>query len=174
MRSISSETLSSLISTLAFLFLIVPIFYIWIPYEIISSRFVFSLSMGKFRYIGIIFIISGIFIAISCSINFVLKGKGSPIPFSETEKLIVSGFYRFVRNPLYIAAVFVFSGEGLLFESIGIFIYCVLMFAVFNIQVIMEETFLKERFGESYKQYCEAVPRWIPRLKPYKDNSSEL
>ena len=134
MRSITSETLSSLVSTLAFLFLLIPIFYIWIPYEIISSRFVFSFTIGKFRYIGILLIISGIFIAISCSIDFVFKGKGSPIPFSETEKLIVSGFYRFVRNPLYIAGVFVFWGEALLFQSLGIFIYCLLMFAVFNFQ----------------------------------------
>jgi protein-S-isoprenylcysteine O-methyltransferase Ste14 len=168
MRPITSETLSSFISTLAFLFLLLPIFYIYIPYEIISSRFVISFTIGKFRYIGIFFIISGIFIAISCLIDFVIKGRGSPIPFTETENLIVSGFYRFVRNPLYIAGVFVFLGEALLFQSIGIFIYCLIMFAVFNIQVIMEEAFLKERFGEIYKQYYEAVPRWIPRLKPYK------
>ena len=172
MRSITSETLSSLISTLVFLFLLIPIFYIWIPYEILSSRFVLSFTIGKLRYIGILFIISGIFIAISCCIDFVVKGKGSPIPLSETENLIVSGFYRFVRNPLYIAGVFVFLGETLLFQSIGIFIYCLLMFAVFNVQVIMEETFLEERFGDSYKQYYEAVPRWIPRLRLYKQNSS--
>jgi protein-S-isoprenylcysteine O-methyltransferase Ste14 len=133
---------------------------------------VLSFTIGKLRYIGILFIIFGIFIAVSCSIDFVVRGRGSPIPFSETEKLIVSGFYRFVRNPLYIAGVFVFCGEALLFQSIGIFIYCLLMFAVFNIQVIMEETFLEERFGESYKQYYHAVPRWIPRFKPYKNNSS--
>lgn len=169
MRLTTSKNLSSVISTLVFLLVLLPIFYIWIPYEIITSRYVYSVNIGSYRYIGIILIISGIIIGIFCSIEFVVQGRGSPIPFSETEKLIVSGFYRFVRNPLYIAGVAGLLGEALLFQSIGIMIYSLFMFCVFHIQVLMEETFLEEKFGDNYKQYCKNVPRWIPQLKPYNE-----
>jgi len=74
----------------------------------------------------------------------------------------------FVRNPLYIAGVMVLTGEALLFQSIGIFIYCLAMFAVFNFHVLMEEILLANQFGETYEEYKKHVPRWVPRLTPYR------
>jgi protein-S-isoprenylcysteine O-methyltransferase Ste14 len=103
MRLITSETLAALISTLAFIFLLLPIFYIWIPYEIISSRYMYSFDIGILRYSGLCFVVFGIVIGILCSIVFVVQGKGSPIPFSPTKELVVTGIYRYVRNPLYLA-----------------------------------------------------------------------
>jgi protein-S-isoprenylcysteine O-methyltransferase Ste14 len=100
-------------------------------------------------------------------------GKGTPIPFTPTKELIVTGFYRFVRNPLYIAGVFVLTGEALLFQSFGILIYGVVMFGIFNLHVFMEEAFLSDKFVVTYEQYRNSVPRWIPRLKPYKGTASE-
>jgi protein-S-isoprenylcysteine O-methyltransferase Ste14 len=44
------------------------------------------------------------------------------------------------------------------------------MFGVFNFHVLMEETHLKDTFGEKYEQYRKDVPRWIPRFKSYKEN----
>lgn len=110
---------------------------------------------------------------IICSGSFVFIGKGTPIPFTPTKELIVTGLYRFVRNPLYISGVLVLAGEAILFQSLGILIYCLVMFGIFNVHVLMEETLLADKFGEAYQRYCKSVTRWIPSAKPYIDNDSE-
>jgi protein-S-isoprenylcysteine O-methyltransferase Ste14 len=169
MKAKTSEFLGALLGSLFFLFILVPIFLIWIPRAILLSPYqVYVLDFGKYRFLGILPIIFGIAIYLACSGSFIFIGKGTPIPFSPTEKLIVNGFYRFVRNPLYIAGVFVLAGEALLFQSVGIFIYCLIMFGIFHLHVLAEETFLTEKFGIDYEQYRSFVPRWIPRLKPYR------
>ncbi len=80
----------------------------------------------------------------------------------------------FVRNPLYIAGVMVLAGETVLFQSIGIFIYCLAMFVVSNVHVFMEEMTLSDQFGETYDEYKKYVPRWIPRLTPYRGGQSKF
>jgi protein-S-isoprenylcysteine O-methyltransferase Ste14 len=175
MKAKASEILSALLGTLLFLFLVIPVFLIWIPRAILlSPEHIYRFDIGVLRYLGIVPIVLGGVIYFYCSVSFVFVGKGSPIPFTPTTKeLIVTGFYKFVRNPLYIAGVFVLAGEALLFQSGGIFIYCLVMFGIFNVYIIMEEKQLAEEFGSTYKQYCNSVPRWIPRLKAHKDNNSE-
>ena len=174
MKSKASEILSALLGTLLLLFIVIPVFLIWIPRAILlSPEHIYRFDIGVFRYLGLVPIVFGIVIFIFCSGSFAFIAKGTPIPFTPTKELIVSGFYRFVRNPLYIAGVFVLAGEALLFQSGGIFIYCLVMFGIFNLFIMMEEKQLAEEFGSTYKQYCNSVPRWIPRLKPYKDNNSK-
>ncbi|MEJ2750476.1 MAG: methyltransferase, partial [Anaerolineae bacterium] len=98
---------------------------------------------------GICFITLGIIIGIPCSVGFVVHGKGSPIPFSPTKELVVTGIYRYVRNPIYIAGSSVLIGEAIFFQSFGLLIYFIIMFGVFYIQALMEETHLESEFGET-------------------------
>ncbi len=171
MKAQKSENLLALFGTFIFLFLLLPIFLVWIPNRILSSpEYSYSLNAGRFKYFGMVPISIGFIIYIWCSSSFVTHGKGSPIPFTPTKRLVVKGLYRFVRNPLYIAGSLVLAGEALLFQSVGILIYCLVMFAIFNIHVFMEEKLLADQFGETYEQYRKSVPRWIPRLKPYRNN----
>ena len=173
MKSKIAETLIASLGTLLFLCLIMPFFLIWIPRRILlSSEHIYHFDIGIFRYFGLAPIVLGIVIYIFCSGSFVFVGKASPIFFTPAKELIVTGFYRFVRNPLYIAGVLVLAGEAILFQSVGIFIYCLVTFGFFNVIVLMEETFLAEKFGVRYEQYCKSVPRWIPRLTPYQGNDS--
>jgi len=173
MKSKTAETLISSLGTILFLFLIVPFFLIWIPRRILlSPELIYPFDIGIYRYLGLAPIALGVVLYISCSGSFIFVGKGTPIPFTPTKELIVTGLYRFVRNPLYIAGVLVLAGEAILFQSSGIFIYCLVMFGAFNIHVLMEETFLSEKFGTRYEQYCKSVPRWIPILKPYRKKDS--
>ena len=174
MKAKASEILLALLGTSLFLFIILPFFLVWIPRKILlSPEHNYLFEIGAFRYLGLAPIVSGVIIYIFCSCSFIFIGKGTPIPFTPTKELIVTGFYRFVRNPLYIAGVFVLAGEALLFQSIGILIYCVVMFVAFNVHVFMEEAILSEKFGATYDQYRNSVPRWIPRVKPYKGDASE-
>ena len=169
----TSELIEALLGTLFFLIIIVPIFMIWIPRTIILSPYqIYEFDIGKIRFFGLLPILFGSAIYVTCSGCFVFIGKSSPILFTQTKKLIVKGFYRYVRNPLYIAGVLVLVGEAVLFQSIGIFIYCLVMFGIFYVHVIMEETFLENKFGAEYDQYRNSVPRWIPRLTPYRYKDS--
>jgi protein-S-isoprenylcysteine O-methyltransferase Ste14 len=165
MKPNSVEILPALFGNLLFLIFILPFFMIWIPKQIISSptQF-FHINLGPVRYVGMVPILLGAVVYLSCLISFVFSGKGTPILFTTTQKLIVTGPYRFVRNPMYIAGVSVLAGEAILFQSPGILLYCLAMSGIFHVHVLMEETFLKDTFGETYEAYRKAVPRWIPRL----------
>jgi protein-S-isoprenylcysteine O-methyltransferase Ste14 len=174
MNAARLQFLWAILGTLIYLLLLLPFFLIWIPYRILlSPEQIYVFDIGVFRYLGLVPIALGVIIYVFCSLSFVFIGKGTPVPFTPTKELIVTGLYRFVRNPLYIAGVFVLTGEALLFQSIGIFFYCLIMFGGFNLHVLMEETQLADKFGKSYEQYRDSVPRWIPRLKPYRDSNAE-
>ena len=140
MKSKVAETLIASLGTLLFLLLIIPFFWIWIPRRILlSPEHIYRFDIGIYRYFGLTPIVLGVVVCIFCSGSFVFVGKGTPIPFTPTKELIVTGLYRFVRNPLYIAAVLVLAGEAILFQSLGIFIYCLVMFGIFNLHVHMKE-----------------------------------
>jgi protein-S-isoprenylcysteine O-methyltransferase Ste14 len=133
MKSKIAETLISSLGTLLFLFLIIPFFLIWIPHRILlSPELIYRFDIGIYRYLGLAPIVFGVVIYIFCSGSFVFIGKGTPIPFTPTKELIVTGLYRFVRNPLYIAGVLVLLGEAILFQSLGILIYCLVLKGLFN------------------------------------------
>ena len=174
MRETTTDILRALFGTLFFLLILLPFFLILIPYQILSSSArVCPFDIGAIRYLGVAPIALGVVIYIWCSGSFVLSGIGTPIPFTPTKKLVVTGLYRFVRNPLYIGGALVLAGEAILFQSLGILIYSLVMFAVFNVHVFIEEAELADRFGSTYERYRKSVPRWIPRLKPYDDNGGE-
>jgi protein-S-isoprenylcysteine O-methyltransferase Ste14 len=175
MKSKISETLLASFGTLAFLFLILPFFFVWIPYKIlISPNASYLFDIGVFRFIGLAPIVLGVAIYFWCSHSFVFFGKGTPIPFTPTKELVIPGLYRFVRNPMYMAAFLTLAGEAVLFQSKGLFIYFLIAFGALNVQVVcFEEPYLAEKFGESYTRYRQSVRRWIPRLTPYRENNSE-
>jgi protein-S-isoprenylcysteine O-methyltransferase Ste14 len=159
MKAKKYEVLEALLVTLFFLIIIVPIFMIWIPRTIILSPCqIYEFGIGKIRFLGLFPIFFGVVIYVFCSGSFVFIGKSSPILFTKTKKLIVKGFYRYVRNPLYIAGVLVLAGEAVLFQSIGIFIYCLAMFGIFYIHVLMEETFLDGKNQQVRKHWTPSNP----------------
>lgn len=172
MKNKIAETLLPLFGTLLFLFLILPAFFIWIPYKILSSpNHIYLFDIGVARIVGLVPIVLGVAICFWCSHSFVFFGKGTPIPLTPTKELVVTGLYRFVRNPIHIGAFLILIGEALLFQSKGLFIYFLVMFWVINLQVLaVEEPYLENKFGETYKRYRKSVRRWIPRLTPYQEN----
>jgi protein-S-isoprenylcysteine O-methyltransferase Ste14 len=175
MKSKIAEILPASLGTILFLFLLLPFFFIWIPYIILSwTNYSYLFDIGVFRYCGWVPIVLGVVIYFWCSIIFLFFGKGTPLPLNPTKNLVVKGLYRFVRNPMYIGALLIVLGEALLFQSKGLFIFALLIFVGANIRLLVfEEPDLVDKFGESYEQYRKSVHRWIPRLSPYRENDSE-
>jgi protein-S-isoprenylcysteine O-methyltransferase Ste14 len=117
------------------------------------------------RIIGGILIIAGAPGIVDSFARFALEGLGTPAPIAPPEKLVVTGLYRYVRNPIYIAVVAVIFGQVLLFGDWNLLWYGALLWLFFHIWVVMiEEPTLKETFGTEYESFRTNVPRWIPRL----------
>jgi len=86
-------------------------------------------------------------------------------------QFVAIGLYRYSRNPMATGFFYIWIGEGILFESTGLFICTLAFFLLYHAFVLLiEEPQLTNDFGESYRQYCNAVPRWIPRLTPYQSD----
>lgn len=85
---------------------------------------------------------------------------------APTRILVVSGFYRFVRNPMYVAVMALIVGQAILFASWGVALYGAIVAAAFDTFVrLYEEPTLRQAYGEQYAAYCAATPRWIPRFR---------
>jgi protein-S-isoprenylcysteine O-methyltransferase Ste14 len=102
-----------------------------------------------------------------CAWDFTFAGRGTPAPIDPPKELVVRGLYRYVRNPMYVGILSILLGEALLFASWRLFEYTAVVFIFFFLFVTLyEEPILRQKFGESYRRYCESVPRWIPwRMK---------
>jgi protein-S-isoprenylcysteine O-methyltransferase Ste14 len=99
---------------------------------------------------------------------FVVEGLGTPAPVAPTERLVVGGPYRYVRNPMYLAVGAVVVGQALLLGRAVLLAYaCAFGAAVFAFVHWYEEPTLFRRFGEQYEAYRRAVPGWRPRRTPW-------
>ena len=97
------------------------------------------------------------------------RGFGTPAPIAPPQNLVVTGLYCYVRNPIYVAVVAVILGQGILFGAWRLLIYGWLMWLAFHAFVLAyEEPVLAESFGAQYEDFRANVPRWIPRLTPWR------
>ena len=93
---------------------------------------------------------------------------GTPAPTFPTRQLVVTGLYRYVRNPMYIAVVALIVGQGLIFANIRVLEYGALIWLAFHLFVVSyEEPALHKSFGPEYETFCRHVSRWRPRLHPW-------
>jgi protein-S-isoprenylcysteine O-methyltransferase Ste14 len=84
-----------------------------------------------------------------------------------TRQLVISGLYRYVRNPMYVGVVSIILGEALVLGSRGVLIYAaVVAFGLHLFVVLYEEPTLRRTYASQYTEYCMLVRRWIPRLTP--------
>ena len=121
------------------------------------------------RVLGGVLIIAGVPGLVDSFARFALEGVGTPAPVAPTQKLIVSGLYRYVRNPMYIAVVAVILGQALLFGDERLLSYGALFWLACHVFVVTyEEPTLKRTFGMEYETFLTNVPRWIPRLTPWR------
>jgi protein-S-isoprenylcysteine O-methyltransferase Ste14 len=122
-------------------------------------------GIGALRWIGLAPLLVGAWFYLCCAWDFVVAGQGTPAPIDAPKQLVVRGLYRLVRNPMYVGVLLVIFGEALLFKSVLVLGYALLMFLIFHVFVIAyEEPTLRRMFGSSYEQYRMSVPRWVPHV----------
>ena len=125
------------------------------------------LDLETIRVVGILLIVAGVSGLVDSFARFALQGLGTPAPIAPTENLVVTGLYRYVRNPMYVAVVVVILGQAVLFGDWRLIVYAMLVWLGFHAFVVgYEEPTLARRFGTRYDDFRANVPRWIPRLTP--------
>jgi protein-S-isoprenylcysteine O-methyltransferase Ste14 len=100
--------------------------------------------------------------------RFVVEGRGTPAPVAPTERLVVGGLYRHVRNPMYVAVMLAIAGQALILGRPVLLAYAAgfwLLVATFV--RVYEEPTLSRRYADQYAAYRRAVPGWLPRLRPW-------
>ncbi|MFQ5862656.1 MAG: methyltransferase family protein [Candidatus Brocadiales bacterium] len=132
-----------------------------------------EVPLGPLQLVGIPVFLGGIVLAINSArlIYTQEQWDKTPTPTGTPRHLIVSGPYRYVRNPMLLGMLLIVCGEGLYLRSPGIFSYLTAFFVFVNfVMVPGEECRLEEHFGEPYLRYKSKIRRWLPTTSPYKNN----
>ena len=111
---------------------------------------------------GILLLAAGVAALLWCVREFYVAGRGTLAPWAPPQALVVTGLYRFSRNPMYIAVLLVLAGWALAFASWTLAAYAVAVMVAFHIRVIVhEEPWLATRHASEWLKYQRRVPRWL-------------
>jgi protein-S-isoprenylcysteine O-methyltransferase Ste14 len=140
-----------------------------VPYVVYNPAQQFIPDVTAIKICGWLIGLSGISLFVFTVSLFRKIGKGTLAPWTPTQKLVVYGPYRHCRNPMITGVFFMLIGESLLFHSTNMLIWSGIFFLINTIYFLLkEEPDLYARFGDEYLAYKRNVPRWIPKLTPYK------
>lgn len=127
---------------------------------------------GHWRWLAALPAIVGFAIALRCIWDFGWTGRGTPAPMVPPQRLVVVGFYRYVRNPMYIGFFVGWAGLWIVFGRANLVAILVAALAVLSTALFVllyEEPTLRRKFGPDYDEYCRNVRRWIPRMHAWKN-----
>ena len=117
--------------------------------------------------------VSGLILMIWTMKLFARVGKGSPAPWNPINKLITTGPYAYVRNPMLLGVFLFLGGECLMFQSWALFYYLLFFIGVNLVYFpLSEEKGLYKRYGNEYLEYKRNVPRFLPRLTPHQSTKN--
>ena len=122
--------------------------------------------------IGLLPLLIGVVLYFWCAGAFTFIGKGTPAPIDAPIFLVREGPYQWVRNPMYIAVLAVVIGEAILFHALVLVGFALLAWVMVHLFVVFyEEPTLRKAFGAEYDTFRTNVPRWIPRLTPWRNDT---
>lgn len=128
-------------------------------------------------WVAMIFAGAGLLVSVWTVALFTRVGRGTPAPWKPPQRLVIQGPYRHVRNPMITGVLLALLAEALVLGSWPIAVWALVFFVGNAIYFpLVEEKGLEKRFGGKYRQYRDQVPRWVPRLRPWKptDNGSQV
>jgi protein-S-isoprenylcysteine O-methyltransferase Ste14 len=115
---------------------------------------------------GLALAMPGSFLLLWCVREFYAAGKGTLAPWSPPQHLVISGPYRFSRNPMYLAVLLILAGWAAGFRSSSLATYAAVMAVIFHVRVVLfEEPWLDEKHAAEWHEYKARVPRWVGRVR---------
>jgi protein-S-isoprenylcysteine O-methyltransferase Ste14 len=115
--------------------------------------------------LGVLIVATGALVLVQAFVRFLIEGVGTPAPVAPTERLVIGGLYRHVRNPMYLAVIGIVIGQWLLLGRAVLIAYAATIALAMTAFVRgYEEPELERRFGEQYESYRREVRRWWPRV----------
>jgi protein-S-isoprenylcysteine O-methyltransferase Ste14 len=159
--------------TLLFALTFVATVLVLVPRWILGADGRTHLAAGPARYGAGLLIGAGVLLMVWTWYEFTTRGRGTPMPLDPPRRLVVAGPYRYVRNPMYVAAILALLGQALFYAAAPLLWYAAgFALAAHAFVVGYEERTLARRFGADYAAYRAAVGRWLPRrLRPYAQAS---
>ncbi|MCI0541567.1 MAG: isoprenylcysteine carboxylmethyltransferase family protein [Verrucomicrobiales bacterium] len=136
----------------------------WLGFEVETA------GEGRWRWIAGVPSVLGFAVALRCVWDFGRTGRGTPAPIAPPKRLVVVGFYRYVRNPMYLGFFVGWVGLWVVFGRANLAAITVALLVVLGTALFVlryEEPTLRKMFGAEYEEYCRNVPRWVPRMRAW-------
>lgn len=125
---------------------------------------------ASWRWIAALPSVLGFAVALRCVWDFGRTGRGTPAPFAPPQRLVVVGFYRYVRNPMYAGFFTGWIGLWIVFGRANWSVIAGAAAVVAGVNLFVrfyEEPTLRRLFGGDYEEYCRHVRRWLPRVRAW-------
>ncbi len=126
---------------------------------------------ARWRWLGTVPSVLGFAVALRCVWDFGWTGRGTPAPVAPPKRLVVVGFYRYVRNPMYLGLAVGWIGLWVVFghpNPVAIAALAAVVLGVHLFVMLYEEPTLRKKFGADYEEYCRNVRRWWPRVRAWE------
>ncbi|HET9361285.1 MAG TPA: alpha/beta fold hydrolase [Vicinamibacterales bacterium] len=121
---------------------------------------------GPFSAIGLLPLLAGIGLLFWCIRDFYVVGQGTLAHWQPPKRLVTANFYRFSRNPMYVAVTLILLGWAIVFRSWGLLLYALCVRVAFHLHVVLvEEPWLLQAHASEWKRYKATVPRWLFRSR---------
>jgi protein-S-isoprenylcysteine O-methyltransferase Ste14 len=128
----------------------------------------FHVETASWRWLAAVPSVVGFAVALRCVWDFGWTGHGTPAPVAPPKRLVVVGFYRHVRNPMYVGFAAGWIGLWVVFGHVSLLAIIAAFAVAVGVHlfvVFYEEPVLRKKFGPEYEEYCRNVCRWRPRLR---------
>ncbi|MFZ1009481.1 MAG: isoprenylcysteine carboxylmethyltransferase family protein [Candidatus Sulfotelmatobacter sp.] len=123
---------------------------------------------ARWRWLAAVPSVLGFAVALRCVWDFGWTGRGTPAPIAPPQRLVVVGFYSYVRNPMYVGFAAGWIGLWVIFGHANMTVVAAVAAAALGVDLFVifyEEPTLRGKFGEQYEEYRRNVRRWWPRLQ---------
>ena len=157
----------ALFRTIVYSALFISVVLVFIPDQIRRATGITNPpALGPLHWAGLTLVVLGGALALWCILAFALVGQGTPAPFDPPRKLVATGPYGWVRNPMYVGAGTALTGAALFYQSAALVAFAAgFLVATHVFVVFFEEPTLERTFGARYADYRNAVPRWLPKWR---------
>jgi len=170
----TARLIAAIAGSLAFFVVAPGVIALWIPWRLTCWRLrPLPPTLVPLRLLGAAIALVGLLGLAACFARFAVQGLGTPAPVMPPERLVVTGLYRYVRNPVYVAILWMLIGQALLMGSPALAGYALAVWLGFHLWVLAyEEPTLREKFGADYAAYRAGVRRWWPRWRAWRASSA--